>query len=121
MGVMPCCWIAATFLFTISSVSPKISRRSLWPTTTYSTFNFSQKDRRHFASERTAVFPVTVLSPDLEVEVFALDQRLHTPDVRERRVNAHVDLLKDVLWQQVVQLLHGLDGLEVVEVHLPVA
>ena len=80
-----------------------------------------QKDRRHFTSERTAVFPVTVLGTDPEVEIFAVDQRLHTPNIRERRVNTHVDLLKDVLWQQVVQLLHGLDGLEVVEVHLPVA
>jgi hypothetical protein len=31
IGVMACCWIAATFLFTSSSVSPNSSRRSLWP------------------------------------------------------------------------------------------
>ena len=36
-------------------------------------------------------------------------------------MHADVDRVVDVLRQRVVQLLHGLDRLEVVEVHLPVA
>ena len=42
IGVMPWCWIAATLRLTISSVSPKISRRSECPAITYTTFSFAR-------------------------------------------------------------------------------
>jgi len=43
VAVMPCLKTALTFLFTVSSVSPNSSRRSLWPTITYSTSSLGRK------------------------------------------------------------------------------
>ena len=60
-------------------------------------------------------------APSANAELVGSIDGLHAADVGERRVDADVDVLVVVLADEVVQLLHGLDRLEVVEVHLPVA
>ena len=80
-----------------------------------------EERRRHLTGEGALLLEVAVLGTEQDLEVVGLDDRLHAADVGEWRVHAHVDLLVGLLRQRVVQLLHGLDRLEVVEVHLPVA
>jgi hypothetical protein len=50
-----------------------------------------------------------------------VDQRLHAAQVGERRDHRDVDLVEVLVRQGERDLLHQGDGLEVVEVHLPVA
>src|SRR5690606_23096056 len=62
-----------------------------------------------------------VLRPVHELQLVAVDQRLHRADVGERRQDGHLDLVVVLLRQREGDLLHQRDGLEVVAVHLPVA
>ena len=50
-----------------------------------------------------------------------VDQGLHATQIGERRNDGDVDLVKILVGQGEGDLLHQGDGLEVVEVHLPVA
>jgi hypothetical protein len=62
-----------------------------------------------------------VLRPVGEQEFVAVDEGLDAPDVGERRDDGHVDVVVVVAGQGEVELLHHLECLQVVEVHLPVA
>ena len=56
-----------------------------------------------------------------EPQLVAVDQGLHAAQVGERRDHGDVDLVEVLVGQRERDLLHQRDGLEVVEVHLPVA
>ena len=56
-----------------------------------------------------------------EPQLVAVDQRLHTAQVGERRNDGDVDLVEVLVGQRERDLLDKGDGLEMVEVHLPVA
>ena len=64
-----------------------------------------------------------VLGAVPELEPVAVDEGLHAAQVGERRQHRHLDRAEVVLavLQGPVELLHEVGGLEVVEVHLPVA
>ena len=61
-----------------------------------------------------------VLRAQLEVQAIGLDQRLDRSQRREGRADDDLDLLGVVAIDQVRELLHRLDRLEVRLVHLPV-
>src|SRR5512139_507476 len=62
-----------------------------------------------------------VLRAVLDTELVALDQGLHRADVGERDQDGDVDRVVVLVVQREGELLDVLHGLEVVEVHLPVA
>jgi hypothetical protein len=80
-----------------------------------------QERRADLAGERAGLLEVAVLGAEGDQHAVGLDGRLHRAQVGERRVDRDVDGVEDVLAQQVAELLHRLDRLEVVQVHLPVA
>ena len=62
-----------------------------------------------------------VLSAVGQPQLVAVDQGLHAAQVGERRDDRDVNLVEVLVRQRECDLLHQRDGLEVVEVHLPVA
>ena len=54
-------------------------------------------------------------------QLVAVDQGLHTAQVGERRDDGDVDLVEVLVGQRERDLLDKGDGLEMIEVHLPVA
>src|SRR5699024_5769407 len=70
---------------------------------------------------RAGVVGRDVLGAIADLQLVTLDDRLHGADVGERRQNRDVDSLVVLLRQSEGKLLHHLDRLEVVEVHLPIA
>ncbi len=112
---------ARTFLLTIRSSSPKSCRRSEWPTITYRT----RRACEHAPATPRPVKAPCVLEGDVLCaepvrQLVGLDQRLDRAQRRERRADHDLDALGVVLVEQVAELLHGLDRLEVRLVHLPV-
>ena len=76
---------------------------------------------RHVAGVGTGVVRRQVLRAVHHLQPVAVDERLHAADVGERRQHRHLDPVVVLLRQREGELLHQGDGLEVVEVHLPVA
>ena len=102
IGVIAVARIAFTLRLTISSVSPKSSRRSLWPHDHVAHVELGQQRRRHLAGERALVLPVAVLGAERRTAMSSASMtRLHAAQVGERRVDAHVDVVACVLRQQV--------------------
>ncbi len=73
------------------------------------------------AGERALVLPVAVLRPELDPQPVRFDQGLQRAQVGEGRADHDVARVVVGLVEPVGELLHHLDGDEVVVVHLPVA
>ena len=76
---------------------------------------------RHVAGVGAGLVRRQVLRAVHHLQPVAVDERLHAADVGERRQHRHLDPVVVLLGQRERELLHQGDGLEVVEVHLPVA
>src|SRR3546814_6127826 len=82
-----------------------------------------QHGRGHLTGERALLLPVAVLRTqrDRDRLLLAHEVRLHGPQVGEGRMHRHLAGVVVLRGDEVAQLLHELQRLEVVVVHLPVA
>ena len=87
------------------------------------TLSLARNSGRHLAGERALVLPVAVLRAERDRRCLSASiDGLHRAEVGERRVHDDVDRARSrPSSSEVRQLLHDLDRLEVVVVHLPVA
>src|ERR1051326_2596817 len=76
---------------------------------------------RDLPGEGALVLPVAVLRAEPDQRVVAFDERLHRTDRGERRTDNGFDLVVILGTEQIMQLLHERDRLEVRLIHLPVA
>src|SRR5581483_6244212 len=76
--------------------------------------------RADLAGVRAVVLPVTVLRAEDHRDLVGVHEVLQRPDVGEWRADHDVDRLVVVLLEEEGQLLHRVDGDEMVVVHLPV-
>ena len=121
IGVRPCLNAALTLALTISSFSPWYWRRSEWPIGHVGALQLGEHRAGDLAGVRAGVVRGDVLGAVLDLQLVAVDQGLHGPQVGEGRQDGDLDGVVVLVGEGEGELLDVGDGLEVVEVHLPVA